>query len=437
MIGVFSQYRGPKYRGPKTAGSARSRLKFSLPGVFATGVTNVNRSMSLFAAIIVVACLLAPAGGQERGGRDRGGFGGGDRGGRDRGGFSGGERGDRGGRGGGFGGFGGGPPGGFGGGGFGGGGFGGGGFGGGGRSPLDRDGNGIIDRDEIDQLSDRAREFMESRGIQLRPGMSADEVGNQFRESFSRGRGGDPGSGENDSRDSNRTAYQPAQPFRPRKKERVTTDLPPKYSELDHDFDGQIGLYEWMLAKRSELEEFDEIDIDQDGLLTPVELQFYDEVIAGKVESMLTKMLYDPRDSRLVIVGGPSATAGSPGSDQKSGGSAGDVSQDQIERAKRMVNFVDRDQDGMVSVDEIEGNRFVERMFTAAGIQIKDMSADEFAQAFARARAASGGGFGGGGFGGGGFGGGGFGGGGDDSGGRGRGGWGGDGGGRRGGWGGG
>ena len=33
----------------------------------------------------------------------------------------------------------------------------------------------------------------------------------------------------------------------------MTVDLPPKYSELDIDYDGQIGLYEWITARRESL----------------------------------------------------------------------------------------------------------------------------------------------------------------------------------------
>ncbi|MEQ9407642.1 MAG: hypothetical protein RIK87_07930 [Fuerstiella sp.] len=74
----------------------------------------------------------------------------------------------------------------------------------------------------------------------------------------------------------NRAAYSPVQPFRKQDGKRLTVDLPPKYSEFDTDFDGQIALYEWMVARRADMLLFDRMDLDGDGLLTPRELAAYD-----------------------------------------------------------------------------------------------------------------------------------------------------------------
>ena len=50
---------------------------------------------------------------------------------------------------------------------------------------------------------------------------------------------------------------------------RITVDLPTKFSEVDTNKDGQIGLYEWDRAK---YKEFFEMDKNHDGFLTPREL---------------------------------------------------------------------------------------------------------------------------------------------------------------------
>lgn len=50
---------------------------------------------------------------------------------------------------------------------------------------------------------------------------------------------------------------------------RVTVDLPTKFSDVDRNQDGQIGLYEWDRAK---YREFFQLDQNGDGFLTPREL---------------------------------------------------------------------------------------------------------------------------------------------------------------------
>ena len=50
---------------------------------------------------------------------------------------------------------------------------------------------------------------------------------------------------------------------------RITVDLPTKFSEVDANKDGQIGLYEWDRAK---YKEFFAMDKNHDGFLTPREL---------------------------------------------------------------------------------------------------------------------------------------------------------------------
>ena len=62
--------------------------------------------------------------------------------------------------------------------------------------------------------------------------------------------------------------YRPAtQKTRPR----ITLDLPSEFVELDTDQDNQIGLYEWPREKRAE---FKKLDVNQDGFVTPREIQF-------------------------------------------------------------------------------------------------------------------------------------------------------------------
>ena len=337
---------------------------------------------------------LSNADAQDRG--DRGGRGG-DRG----------DRGDRGSRGfggdsgsgfgrGGSGGFGGGPPGGFGGGGFGGGppgGFGGGGFGGppgGGRSMMDTNGNGVIDQDEIDRMPSFVRDMMKSRGVELKAGMTVD----QMRSGFSRSSGSsasptDPNKGNNTSGSGNGNSTVVLKPYKMKPKPSLIQTLPPAYSEIDVDFDGQLGLDEWMLARRTELDQFDEMDTDHDGFLIPEELKAAEVAANGSNAAMAV------RTAKLTIV---SATAKSQGSSQFNsnsndnrssrwggGSSGGDV----VEQAKQYFPRLDQNKDGFIDTDEFQQSRRVRGMFEQAGIPPAKMSLEQFTQNLQKATAAT------------------------------------------------
>jgi Ca2+-binding EF-hand superfamily protein len=154
------------------------------------------------------------------GGGDRGSGGSGDRGSGDRGGFGG----DRGGFGGGFGG----DRGGF-----------GGGFGGGFRS-----GSGDRDDDDDDRGRDRNERGGESRG-----------------------------SGSNGSRGSSNSDEPEKLSYRfPTPKERLPKDTPSWFLEKDANGDGQVAMFEYTSQWSDKVaEEFAQVDLDGDGLITPKE----------------------------------------------------------------------------------------------------------------------------------------------------------------------
>lgn len=336
-------------------------------------------------------CLIAPAAAQpglrrntgESGGspRTRGGFGGPGQTGGTRGGFGG--PGQTGGTRGGFGG-----PGGFRGAPGGGGAPAGGGFG----SRLDTNGDGRIDQNEISRIPDGMKQFMESRGMTLRPG-TVEEFSNNMRQQFERSRQESGGSrsdasGSNGS-GANRTAYTPAAPFRAREKQRMTIDLPAKYSELDTDFDGQIGLYEWIVSRRDELELFDDIDADADSFLTPRELADFDAVAASG-DRLLAVFAEKYKRARLTIVGASGVSVA--GADGKPVRKLTDEEKQRYkESATRMFSYVDRDRDGKISVEEITGNPRIAPMFDRAGIKPSNMSQDAFVASYMKAVEKSGG----------------------------------------------
>lgn len=365
-------------------------------------------SVVFFLSAFFVSTIGPTTSAQDRG--SRGGFGGG--------GFGGGPPG------GGFGGggFGGGPPGGgFGGGGFGGGssrGFGGappggGGFGGGppgggfgappggfGGQPsgggdrssrfnsmLDTNANGKIDQEEIDRMPSFVRDMMKSRGIELKPGMSLDDMRNSFRSGFSGGQPGQPS--QPGQSGANGAAAKVLTPYRMKPKKPVTLTLPPAYSEDDTDFDGQIGLYEWMITRREDMDLFDEMDTDYDGYLTPEELQ-----AAEAAASDQAAVAQAPR-SRLTILTatgsskgtGASAPGQNPPGGFPGGGSPWGGGRDPAQSFSRL----DGNGDGIVDSNEWQQSRRTRGMFEQAGIPLDNMNLQQFTQNLAKINGSSGG----------------------------------------------
>lgn len=138
---------------------------------------------------------------------------------------------------------------------------------------MDTNQNGRIDQEEIDRIPERFREMMKSRGFELNAGEFVDDVRGRVRRRFDeerRRREEERDPDDSSSGRDNRSTPPPI--FKPRERERMTLDLPDEFAQVDSDRDGQIGLYEWIVSRRDELELFDEMDRDSDGLLTPREL---------------------------------------------------------------------------------------------------------------------------------------------------------------------
>lgn len=308
--------------------------------------------------------------------------------------------GDRGSRGGDFGrsggppsGFGGGPPSGFGGGGFGGGppgGFGGGGSPGGGRSMMDSNGNGIIDQDEIDRMPSFVRDMMKSRGVELKAGMSVDDMRSGFsRSSTSGGPSSDGNNGGNNSSNNGSTTVV-LKPYKMTPKPSLIETLPPAYAEVDADFDGQLGLDEWMLARRTQFHQFDELDTDHDGFLIPEELKAGEAAANGTNAAMavrrekLTIVNATPR-SRTQANGSSSSQNSNNNGSSRWGGGGTDVA----EQAKQYFPRLDQNQDGFIDTDEFQQSRRVRGMFEEAGISPGKMSLQDFTQNLQKATEAS------------------------------------------------
>jgi hypothetical protein len=187
---------------------------------------------------------------------------------------------------------------------------------------MDRNGDGRLDRDEIENSRGPLRERLQQLRIDYSRGLNRDDFVRALERAremessgdFSRGREGDRSrfeegrggffgprpefgreedrsryesfrdgersrsdeersSREGDSRSSSSSRSR-STPTPPPPKPRITIDLQPNFKEGDKDGDGQIGWYEWRQWKgRAAAEEFARLDLNGDGFLTPWEIQ--------------------------------------------------------------------------------------------------------------------------------------------------------------------
>jgi hypothetical protein len=261
---------------------------------------------------------------------------------------------------------------------------------------MDSNGNGRIDQEEIDRMPSFVRDMMRSRGIELKAGMSVDDMRNSFRggPGGAPPNGGQPGQpGQNNS---NGTASGPKVlvPYRMKPKQPLTLTLPPAYSEIDTDFDGQLGLHEWLVSRRTDLERFDEMDTDFDGLLTPEELEAADKtasqnnaaVAAATDRKKLTIVAAVPIRNRQQSPSDNRSSNGPPGSPGSWNGSGGN---DPNGYATMSFDRLDGNRDGFVDGDEWQQSRRVRGMFEQAGIPLDRMSKDQFMANFQRLSSSS------------------------------------------------
>ncbi|MCP4783868.1 MAG: hypothetical protein GY903_21130 [Fuerstiella sp.] len=144
--------------------------------------------------------------------------------------------------------------------------------------------------------------------------------------------------------------YAPPNSLRKPDSERLTVDLPPRYEELDIDFDGQIGLHEWIVARRQDLAIFDAIDGDSDGLLTPRELRDFDSTVADAGQKSAPSRTY--ARPRLQIIGGTwhlTARGKKPTRDELPEGYNPGRGRSREESAKLHQNYVDRRMAGLTA----------------------------------------------------------------------------------------
>lgn len=245
---------------------------------------------------------------------------------------------------------------------------------------MDSNGNGTIDQDEIDRMPSFVRDMMRARGQELKAGMSLDDMRNNMQRGFN---GEDGRSGDRDpydARNANRTPV--LTPYKMKPKKPLTLTLPPAYSEVDTDFDGQLGLHEWMMTRRADLEQFDAMDTDHDGYLIPEELEEAESAANAASNNAVASV----ERKKLTIVGAPApanrndrdGNRENGQGDNDNGSNRGGRGGGEAAMAPQYFSRLDSDQNGTVDSNEWQQSQRVRGMFEQAGIPITDMNLDQF-----------------------------------------------------------
>ena len=280
---------------------------------------------------------------------------------------------------------------------------------------LDRDKDGRLSGDEVRRMPSSVREAFAKADFSLDRGISKDDfvremprIMEQMRkrreEERERDRGRDDGRKEEPRREESRRdddrRSSRGYSYSPRKRPKITMDIPSKFEDGDSDEYGQIGLYEWRQWKPEEKYHFPVYDINQDGFLTPRELA--------------NPPSREEIDNYLASIGVPQQPAGQRPSGPPSGsrpapskGSPAIVEkvpdQNQLSKppqpapkqepkdntsktAQLFFNQMDADKSGSLTPDEWARSRRLKPKFEEVGIDLsKPMNLEQFTEAYRRA----------------------------------------------------
>jgi hypothetical protein len=267
---------------------------------------------------------------------------------------------------------------------------------------MDSNGNGKVDQEELNRMPSFVRDMMKARGVELKAGMSLDDMRNSFRNSFNPGNNGQPGGQPGDPGRNNGTGSVVLTPYKMKPKKPLTITLPPAYSEVDTDFDGQIAMHEWMTTRRVDLEKFDSMDIDSDGYLIPEELAIADAAAAAANQPSVASTA---RQRLLIVNATPTKAKSTPNNGQPGNGPQGSTPQnaqdngnrggwgggDPATMASESFRRLDGNGDGFIDTEEWQNSRRTRGMFEQAGIRLEKMSLEQFSQHYVRLMSSGGG----------------------------------------------
>lgn len=227
---------------------------------------------------------------------------------------------------------------------------------------------------------DRGRdEGRSSDGDRSRYGYGSSGSSNYGSSGYSREGGYDRG------RDSSRSSSQSA----PRAK--VTLELPAIYASGDTDYDGQIGLYEWIQWKgRATLPEFNQLDANGDGFVSPYEIATAGSRPAGTTTTLMASTptpSASPAAGTAVTVAPPAAAPTSTTNTTIAAASTAvaidlstpiDEGNADVKRYRTFFKLLDKDHDGTISLQEWDASRQIRQKFSDAGITLQPMDGDTF-----------------------------------------------------------
>jgi Ca2+-binding EF-hand superfamily protein len=296
---------------------------------------------------------------------------------------------------------------------------------------MDRNQDGQLDRDEIDNSRGPMRDRLQQMNVDYSRGLSRDDFvrtmerareaeggdrGGDDRRSEDRGREEDRNRDDDRSRSDDRSRDDSRSggdsrsrgSAAPPPKVRVTIDLQQTFKEGDRDFDGQIGFYEWRQWKgRTLAAEFARLDINGDGFLTPREIERSGAAPAGSspTTAVATNAPRPPQPGSPPQAGSPnppgpvpppqpgnSSPTARPGAPAPAVATAPptapnpaiaaiviDEDNPSVRRYRSQFKLLDRDSSGTISTDEWERSTNIRGRFTEAKVDItQPMDSDGF-----------------------------------------------------------
>ncbi|MBC8288887.1 MAG: hypothetical protein H8E37_01085 [Planctomycetes bacterium] len=239
---------------------------------------------------------------------------------------------------------------------------------------YDRNRNGKLDYEDYGRMQDSFKQAIRAARLDLRKGVDYQtflrawprmqgEMRAQRDRDASRGDSRSSDYRRDDSRPQPRKTEKPKTKRPPKRKPqpRLTIDLPTKFSEVDKNRDGQIGLYEWDRAK---FKEFFAHDQNNDGFLTPRELTAGNPVAA----SPRTTLAATSRTSSTPSSSSKPAEAPKAGSGTITPVKFDPESSDG-RRASYVFRSLDRDKDGTLTEEEWERSQSTRRDFERKNVK--------------------------------------------------------------------